>query len=73
MAESHFQRITMPDNRYEAYAKGEDFIRTYIFPGGHLPTVTQLVDSINKGSGGELVVDAIENIGPHYAKTLRIR
>jgi cyclopropane-fatty-acyl-phospholipid synthase len=67
-----FQCITMPDNRYETYAKGEDFIRKYIFPGGHLPTVTQLVDSINEGSGGELVVDAIENIGPHYAKTLRI-
>lgn len=67
-----FQCITMPENRYEAYSKGEDFIRKYIFPGGHLPTVTQLVESINKGSGGELVVDAVENIGPHYAKTLRI-
>ena len=67
-----FQSITMPENRYEAYTKGEDFIRKYIFPGGHLPTVTQLVDSINRGSGGNLVVDAVENIGPHYAKTLRI-
>jgi cyclopropane-fatty-acyl-phospholipid synthase len=53
----------MPDNRYEAYAKGENFISKYIFPGGDLPTVTQLVDSIHNGSGGELVVDAIENIG----------
>ncbi|KIW21085.1 hypothetical protein PV08_01664 [Exophiala spinifera] len=67
-----FQCITMPESRYEAYAKGEDFIRKYIFPGGHLPTVSQLVDSINKGSQGLLVVDSIENIGPHYAKTLRI-
>ncbi len=67
-----FQSITMPESRYEAYSKGEDFIRKYIFPGGHLPTVSQLVDSINKGSKGLLVVDAIENIGPHYAKTLRI-
>lgn len=31
-----FQCITMPENRYEAYSKGEDFIRKYIFPGGHL-------------------------------------
>lgn len=67
-----FQCITMPESRYEAYAKGEDFIRKYIFPGGHLPTVSQLVDSINKGSKGLLVVDEIQNIGPHYAKTLRV-
>lgn len=67
-----FQCITMPEARYEAYSKGDDFIRKYIFPGGHLPTVSQLVDSINKGSSGRLIVDSIENIGPHYAKTLRI-
>merc|ERR1712230_247456 len=67
-----FQCITMPESRYEAYAKGEDFIRKYIFPGGHLPTVSQLVGSINQGSKGLLVVDSVENIGPHYAKTLRI-
>lgn len=67
-----FQCITMPEERYEAYSRGEDFIRKYIFPGGHLPTVSQLVRSIEGGSGGLLVVDSIENIGPHYAKTLRI-
>jgi cyclopropane-fatty-acyl-phospholipid synthase len=60
------------DKRYEAYSKGDDFIRRYIFPGGHLPTVTQLVRSICEGSNGTLVVDDIENIGPHYAKTLRL-
>lgn len=67
-----FQCITMPETRYEAYTKGEDFIRKYIFPGGHLPTVTQLVESIIKGSQGRLIVDEIENIGPHYSKTLRL-
>ncbi|KAI9848082.1 MAG: hypothetical protein M1837_001184 [Sclerophora amabilis] len=67
-----FQCITMPESRYEAYSKGEDFIRKYIFPGGHLPTVSQLVESINKGSNGTLVIDRIENIGGHYAKTLRL-
>lgn len=67
-----FQCITMPESRYEAYAKGEDFIRRYIFPGGHLPTVSQLVGSIEKGSKGSLIVDAILNIGGHYAKTLRL-
>lgn len=67
-----FQCITMPEARYEAYAKSDDFIRRYIFPGGHLPTVTQLVDSITNGSNGTLVVENIENIGPHYAKALRL-
>ncbi|KAL8728182.1 MAG: hypothetical protein Q9166_005576 [cf. Caloplaca sp. 2 TL-2023] len=67
-----FQCITMPESRYEAYAKGEDFIRKYIFPGGHLPTVSQLVASIDWGSKGTLVVDTILNIGGHYAKTLRL-
>ena len=67
-----FQCITMPEARYEAYTKGEDFIRKYIFPGGHLPTVSQLVRSIEEGAKGSLVVDSIENIGAHYAKTLKI-
>lgn len=61
------QCIAMPEIRYEGYAKGENF-----FPRGHLPTVTQLVESINKGSQGRLIVDQIENIGPHYSKTLRL-
>lgn len=67
-----FQCITMPETRYEAYAKGEDFIRKYIFPGGHLPTVSQLVERIEQGSKGKLIVDGILNIGGHYAKTLRL-
>lgn len=67
-----FQCITMPETRYAAYASGDDFIRKYIFPGGHLPSVSQLVANINAGSGGRLIVDGIENIGGHYAKTLRL-
>lgn len=67
-----FQCITMPEGRYEGYAKGEDFIRKYIFPGGHLPSISQLVENISKGSEGTLVVERIKNIGGHYAKTLRL-
>ena len=67
-----FQCITMPEGRYEAYANGEDFIRKYIFPGGHLPSIVQLVENITKGSEGTLVVEKVENIGGHYAKTLRL-
>ncbi|KAL9113063.1 MAG: hypothetical protein Q9227_002675 [Pyrenula ochraceoflavens] len=67
-----FQCITMPETRYELYSKGEDFIRKYIFPGGHLPTISQLIKSIQEGSQGRLIVDSVQNIGGHYAKTLRI-
>lgn len=67
-----FQCITMPEARYDAYSKGEDFIRKYIFPGGHLPTISQLTGSIERGTHGTLVVDTVLNIGGHYAKTLRL-
>ena len=72
-----FQCITMPESRYEAYSKSDDFIRRYIFPGGHLPNITQLLDSIRDGSSSKnipprLIPESVENIGPHYAKTLRL-
>ncbi|RDI76723.1 hypothetical protein Vi05172_g13288 [Venturia inaequalis] len=67
-----FQCITIPESRYESYSKSDDFIRRYIFPGGHLPSISQLHTSITTGSKNSLVIDTIENIGAHYAKTLRI-
>ncbi|KIM24907.1 hypothetical protein M408DRAFT_316976 [Serendipita vermifera MAFF 305830] len=48
-----------------------DFIRKWIFPGGFLPTVNFLVETLTKGSSGSLIVESISNIGPHYARTLR--
>ena len=48
------------------------FIRKYIFPGGYLPSNTQLMNAVNKGSNGNLVFDSVENIGGHYTRTLRI-
>ncbi|KXL49264.1 hypothetical protein M433DRAFT_62394 [Acidomyces richmondensis BFW] len=72
-----FQCITMPESRYEAYRAGDDFIRRYIFPGGHLPTITQLLDAVRAGSSTKtspprLIPESVENIGPHYAKALRL-
>ena len=72
-----FQCITMPESRYEAYSASDDFIRRYIFPGGHLPTITQLLDAVRAGSSSKtqsprLIPESVENIGPHYAKTLRL-
>ncbi|KAI0173296.1 cyclopropane-fatty-acyl-phospholipid synthase [Hypoxylon sp. FL1284] len=67
-----FQCITMPEGRHEAYSKSEDFINKHIFPGGYLPSVTQLLNHISKESKGTLIVEQVENIGGHYAKTLRL-
>ncbi|KAI4090589.1 MAG: hypothetical protein LQ344_004636 [Seirophora lacunosa] len=70
-----FQCITIPESRYKSYRKSDDFIRRYIFPGGHLPTKTLLLESIRSGSSHghspRLIPESVENIGPHYAKTLR--
>ncbi|KAK7691991.1 hypothetical protein QCA50_005396 [Cerrena zonata] len=65
------QVITIPEARYDNYIREQEFIRKWIFPGGHLPTVTHLMTAIRDGSKGRLVVDSIGNIGPHYSRTLR--
>ncbi|KAK3293895.1 cyclopropane-fatty-acyl-phospholipid synthase [Chaetomium fimeti] len=67
-----FQCITMPEGRQAAYEGREDFINRYIFPGGYIPSVTQLLNHITTESKGTLVVENVENIGGHYAKTLRL-
>lgn len=48
------------------------FINRYIFPGGYIPSVTQLLNHITAESKGTLVVEKVENIGGHYTKTLRL-
>lgn len=63
------QAITIPDQRYDAYRKSCDFIQKHIFPGGHLPSLNALGQAMQQHS--EWMVESIENIGPHYAPTLR--
>jgi len=43
--------------------KGVDFIQKWIFPGGFLPTISYLMESIRVGSKNTLVVDSVSNIG----------
>ncbi|KAJ3733331.1 CFS1-like protein [Lentinula guzmanii] len=66
------QVITIPEARFERYIREIDFIRKWVlFPGGFLPTLTFLLQTLASGSKGTLTVDSISNIGPHYARTLR--
>jgi len=62
------QAITIADQRYEHYRKSVDFIQTYIFPGGCLPSVQRMTDSMSNKS--DLIVHQLSDIGLHYAKTL---
>lgn len=63
------QTITVPDHRYDQYRKGCDWIQKHIFPGGHLPCLAALSSAMARNS--HLVVEHLEDIGIHYARTLR--
>ncbi len=63
------QSITISDQRYPAAKKSIDFIQRYIFPGGCLPCVSALNDSIARMT--DMRVFHLEDIGKHYATTLR--
>jgi cyclopropane-fatty-acyl-phospholipid synthase len=62
------QTITIPDQRYEAYSKTTDWIRLFIFPGGHLPSLTALTKVLTEQTS--FIIKEVESIGPHYALTL---
>ena len=64
------QAITIADQRFEAYKKDVDFIRRYIFPGGCLTSVTNMCEILTEHT--DMRVLDLEDIGPHYARTLRI-
>ncbi|MDH3401904.1 MAG: cyclopropane-fatty-acyl-phospholipid synthase family protein [Chromatiales bacterium] len=63
------QAITIADQRYEKALKSVDFIQRYIFPGGFLPSVTAMLRSITHHTDMRLF--HLEDIGEHYATTLR--
>jgi cyclopropane-fatty-acyl-phospholipid synthase len=48
------------------------FVDQYIFPGGYLPSTSQLLNHINTQSKGTLILERVENLGGHYIKTLRL-
>ncbi|MFN0317204.1 MAG: class I SAM-dependent methyltransferase [Burkholderiales bacterium] len=63
------QAITIADQRYEAAKRSVDFIQRHIFPGSCIPSVSELCASAARGS--DMVPRNLEDIGPHYATTLR--
>lgn len=63
------QAITIADQRYEKAVRSVDFIQRYIFPGGCLPSVTAICNSLTRVT--DLRVQHLEDIGLDYARTLR--
>ena len=62
------QVIVTPESYYDVYCKRQDWIQKHVFPGSHIPCLTALMKAIKKHSS--FMVEDIENIGPHYARTL---
>lgn len=62
------QSITMPEARFESYRRRVDWMQTYIFPGSLIPSLTAIAGAA--GAAG-FRIDASDDIGPHYATTLR--
>jgi cyclopropane-fatty-acyl-phospholipid synthase len=63
------QAITIQDQHYEQALKSVDFIQRFIFPGSFIPSVTALTDSVRRAT--DMKIFHLEDIGPHYARTLR--
>jgi cyclopropane-fatty-acyl-phospholipid synthase len=62
------QAITIADQRYRRALKSVDFIQRHIFPGSFLPSITAMTEAATRAS--DLRVFHLEDIGPHYARTL---
>ncbi|MGB0722590.1 MAG: class I SAM-dependent methyltransferase [Gammaproteobacteria bacterium] len=63
------QAITMPDQRYPLYLKSTDFIQRFIFPGSCVPSFGAIQSAVGTS---DLKTVHVEDIGPHYATTLRL-
>ncbi|NVK20378.1 MAG: class I SAM-dependent methyltransferase [Methylocystaceae bacterium] len=63
------QIILIENDRFESYRKGVDFIQRYIFPGGLLPSVDALNESVTKNG---LTLTDSHLFGTSYAKTCEI-
>lgn len=64
------QAITMPEQRYARYKNSVDFIQKYIFPGGFLPSVSEMQSCVAQNTSLRML--ELFDFGHHYARTLRL-
>jgi len=63
------QTITVDDQWFPRYHGTPDWIERYIFPGGELASVGEILKSLSRTT--TLSMYHAENLGTHYARTLR--
>jgi cyclopropane-fatty-acyl-phospholipid synthase len=62
------QVITFPDVAYEPQRRSVNWIQTYIFPGGLLPSLAAIERSLHET---RLLIRDVEDIAPSYVRTLQ--
>ncbi len=63
------QAITMAHDRMLATRRSYGWVHKYIFPGGHLPSLRAIEETLREHTSLRIV--ARRDLGQHYAKTLR--
>jgi cyclopropane-fatty-acyl-phospholipid synthase len=63
------QAITLQDQHYARALKSVDFIQRHVFPGSFIPSIQALSASMTRAC--DFKIFHLEDIGPHYARTLR--
>jgi cyclopropane-fatty-acyl-phospholipid synthase len=61
------QAITIGEDQFEGYRRCTDFIQHYIFPGGMLPTISEIRRQTEQAG---MVLQSMETFGASYARTL---
>ncbi len=64
------QSIVIRDQLAESATRRQDFLKKYIFPGSCLPSVASIMSHVARST--DLSASHLEDIGPHYATTLRM-
>ena len=64
------QAITLQDQFYAHALKSVDYIQRFIFPGSFIPSVNAINTAVARVT--DMKVFNLEDIGPHYAPTLRM-
>lgn len=64
------QAITLQDQYYARALRSVDYIQRFVFPGSFIPSVEAISSSLTRAT--DMKIFNLEDIGPHYAPTLRL-
>jgi cyclopropane-fatty-acyl-phospholipid synthase len=64
------QAITIADQVFDRYRRSYDFIRSHVFPGSCVTSVSAMTASLARATDLRLI--HLEDLTPHYARTLKL-